>query len=127
MPVRLVFLGKLADLAGAPERELPAPLDWPGLLAALPGPLGEVTRGDKVRLALNGAILASPDKAVALPLLRRDLDNLTNGTAAANLALRAEVDRVYDLTKWFIPLMLSTAGGMIVLVVTNLWKAKTDR
>ena len=62
MAVRLVFLGKLADLAGAPESEVAAPLDWRGLLAALPGPLGEVTRGDKVRVALNGAILA--DKTV---------------------------------------------------------------
>ncbi|HEU4651895.1 MAG TPA: MoaD/ThiS family protein [Croceibacterium sp.] len=58
MAVRLVFLGKLADLAGAPERELPAPLDWPALLAALPGALGEAARGDKVKLAVNGAIVA---------------------------------------------------------------------
>jgi len=61
MAVRLVFLGKLADLAGVPEQDLPAPLDWPGLLAALPGALGEAVRGEKVKLALNGRIVA--DKA----------------------------------------------------------------
>ena len=61
MAVKLVFLGKLADLAGAPDKEVPGPLDWPGLLAALPGPLGEAARGEKVKLALNGAVLA--DKA----------------------------------------------------------------
>ena len=60
MPVKLVFLGKLADLAGAPEKDVPGPLDWRGMLAALPGPLGEATRGDKVKLALNGTVL--PDK-----------------------------------------------------------------
>jgi molybdopterin synthase sulfur carrier subunit len=58
MPVRLVFLGKLADLAGAPDKDVAAPLDWPGLVAALPGPLGEAAKGDKVKLALNGTVLA---------------------------------------------------------------------
>jgi len=64
MAVTLVFLGKLADLAGAPEREVPGPLDWPGLLAVLPGPLGEVVATDKVKLAVSGTILA--DKATLL-------------------------------------------------------------
>lgn len=54
----MVFLGKLADLAGVPERDLPAPLDWAGLLAALPGPLGEVAQQARTRLALNGHLLA---------------------------------------------------------------------
>lgn len=58
MAVRIVFLGKLADLAGAPDREVAGPLDWPGLLEALPPELGEWAAGDKVRLALNGTVLA---------------------------------------------------------------------
>jgi len=52
--VKLVFLGKLADLAGLPEREVAAPLDWPGLVVAL----GEALTGEKVKLALNGTVLA---------------------------------------------------------------------
>jgi molybdopterin synthase sulfur carrier subunit len=56
--VRLVFLGKLADLAAAPGKDVAGPLDWAGLLAALPGALGETVRGDKVKLALNGTVLA---------------------------------------------------------------------
>ena len=58
MAVTIVFLGKLADLAGAPDKEVAAPLDWRGLLAALPGPLGEAVKGDKVRIAVNGELLA---------------------------------------------------------------------
>ena len=61
MSVKLVFLGKLADLAGTPETDVAGPLDWHGLIAALPGPLGEAARGDKVKLALNGTVL--PDKS----------------------------------------------------------------
>ena len=59
--VRIVFLGKLADLAGAGERELPAPLDWQALLDELPGLLGEAVRSERTRIAVNGALLA--DKA----------------------------------------------------------------
>ena len=58
MAVTIVFLGKLADLAGAPDKQVAAPLDWNGLLAALPGPLGEAAKGDKVRVAVNGELLA---------------------------------------------------------------------
>jgi molybdopterin synthase sulfur carrier subunit len=56
--VRLVFLGRLADLAGASDMGVSGPLDWQSLLETLPGPLGEAVRGDKVRVAINGAVLA---------------------------------------------------------------------
>lgn len=59
--VKLVFLGKLADLAGASEREVVGSLDWVGLLAGLEPELAEVVQGEKVRLAVNGTLLA--DKA----------------------------------------------------------------
>lgn len=60
MSVRIVFLGRLADLAGAPELELEGPLDWSGLLDRLPRALGEAAGGERVKLALNGKVL--PDK-----------------------------------------------------------------
>jgi hypothetical protein len=34
--ITVVFLGKLADLAGAPSLQLSGPLDWAALKAALP-------------------------------------------------------------------------------------------
>ena len=58
MSVKLVFLGKLADLAGAPEREVPAPLDWGALVEALEDELGDALESNKVKLAVNGAVLA---------------------------------------------------------------------
>ena len=58
MAVRLVFLGKLADLAAAPEREIEAPLDWGSLVEALEGDLGDALEGEKVKLAVNGTVLA---------------------------------------------------------------------
>ena len=58
MAVKLVFLGKLADLAGAPEQDLAGPLDWSGLLAGLPAPLAAAVQGEKVKLAVNATLLA---------------------------------------------------------------------
>jgi molybdopterin synthase sulfur carrier subunit len=58
MSVKLVFLGRLADLTGVAEREVAAPLDWSGLLDALQQELGGWLASDKVKLAVNGTLLA---------------------------------------------------------------------
>ena len=58
MGVRIVFLGKLADLAGVSEMDVEGPLDWEGLLDELQGPLGEAVRADRTRIALNGQLLS---------------------------------------------------------------------
>lgn len=65
MAVRVVFLGKLADLADASELELEAPLDWEGLLGRLHGPLAEAVAGERVKVALNGAVLADKTRLSA--------------------------------------------------------------
>ena len=58
MAVTVVFLGKLADLAGADEKQVDGPLDWDGLLGALHGPLGDAVQDGKTRLAVNGELVA---------------------------------------------------------------------
>lgn len=58
MAVTLVFLGKLADMAGEGERALPAPLDWNALLAAIGPDLATVVSGERTKVAVNGALLA---------------------------------------------------------------------
>jgi molybdopterin synthase sulfur carrier subunit len=58
MAVKLVFLGRLADLTGVGERTVAAPLDWSGLLDAMQAELGGWLASDKVRLAVNGTLLA---------------------------------------------------------------------
>lgn len=56
--IRIVFLGKLADLAGEEEREVPAPLDWTGLLAAVGPQVAEQLEDDRVNVACAGKVLA---------------------------------------------------------------------
>jgi len=63
--ITVVLLGKLADLAGAPALTLPAPssapLDWDGVIAALPPALAAAAGDPRNRVAVNGVLLA--DKA----------------------------------------------------------------
>ena len=57
MPARLVFLGRLEDVAGMAELAVsPGPLDQ--VLAALDPALAVQLLGERVRMALNGALIA---------------------------------------------------------------------
>lgn len=57
---KLVFLGKLADLAGAAERDV-APGLLSDVLAALPVQLAVALLDERVRVALNGDLIAHPE------------------------------------------------------------------
>lgn len=65
--------------------------------------------------ALEAAILSSPEKALAVPLLRRDVEQIRDATSAADANVVASVDRVYDLVKW---LAGGVAAGLISLFAT---------
>ena len=57
MPARLVFLGRLEDAAGGAERDVtPGPLE--AVLAALAPDLAVALLGERVRIALNGVLIA---------------------------------------------------------------------
>jgi len=56
MSAKLVLLGRLRDVAGADEIEVPAgPLE--AVLAALAPDVAAALSGERVRIALNGALL----------------------------------------------------------------------
>jgi molybdopterin synthase sulfur carrier subunit len=59
LQARLVFMGRLADVAGGPEMLVEAGA-LADILARLPVGLASALMGPKVRLALNGALLADP-------------------------------------------------------------------
>lgn len=58
MGVTIMFLGKLADLAGTAEALVPGPLDWAGLLAALPEALAAAAIAPTTLIAVDGQVLA---------------------------------------------------------------------
>jgi molybdopterin synthase sulfur carrier subunit len=65
MPVKLVFIGRLEDIAGASERLVQSAPSLDALLAGLEPDLASALRGDRVRLAVNGRVVVDRG-AVAL-------------------------------------------------------------
>ena len=58
MSARIVFLGPLRDLAGVDEMDVPAPLDWSGLLEAVPPTVGDQLKLERVNIACAGRVLS---------------------------------------------------------------------
>ena len=57
MAVTIVFLGPLQDMARQASQEVPAPLDWPGLLTAVGDVVAEQLQQERVNVACAGKVL----------------------------------------------------------------------
>lgn len=73
---------------------------------------------------LNAAIQQTPDKALAVPLLRKDFENMRDMYRHDLDNTQNEINRVYDQNKWFIGLMFTMAIGIIGLAVSNFLQAR---
>jgi molybdopterin synthase sulfur carrier subunit len=62
MALKLVFLGRLADAAGAGEREVAAVPSIAALIAGLEPELSAALAGPKVKIAVNGNLVG--DRAI---------------------------------------------------------------
>jgi molybdopterin synthase sulfur carrier subunit len=77
LAAKLVFLGRLSELAGKAEAEVgfTSPLDWPAVIAWLEdcfsAALADAVRDVRVRLAINGSLLQDREG-----LVLRDGDEL---------------------------------------------------
>ena len=58
MPVKLVFLGRLEDLAGGAERLVESAASFDSLLASLEPQLADALGAERIKLALNGALIS---------------------------------------------------------------------
>lgn len=72
MSIRVLYLGKLADVAGQAVSELSpsrGDLDWPAILALLDAHvregLADAILNERVKVALNGAVLSNREALVA--------------------------------------------------------------
>lgn len=66
MPVTVLFLGPLRDLAGAKTHEMPAPLGWSGLLEAVGEDVARELSNERVHIAHKGRVLAEKTALRAL-------------------------------------------------------------
>lgn len=63
--------------------------------------------------SLGRAIESSPEKAITMPLLTKDLEDYKASSQREIDSLRAEMLRGYELNKWLIGLMLAAVFGMV--------------
>lgn len=69
--------------------------------------------------ALESALTLDPAKALAIPILRKDLDNAEENIRAELLQTKSEIDRIYDQNKWFLGLMFTMALSVLGMAVSS--------
>jgi hypothetical protein len=75
--------------------------------------------------ALEAALTVDPAKSLAIPLLRKDLDNTQNAFKIELAQSKAEVDRIYDQNKWFIGMMVTVAVAVLGMAINNFFAKKS--
>ncbi|MGB8522819.1 MAG: hypothetical protein WCD43_07625 [Candidatus Acidiferrales bacterium] len=63
---------------------------------------------------INSALVTNPEKALTVPLLRKDVDELKAETQRDMDSLRGEMTRGYDLNRWLIGLILAVLIGTVI-------------
>ena len=76
---------------------------------------------------LEEVILENPSKALAVPLLQKDIDNLRESYKSDLRTTKEEISRIYDQNKWFIGLMFTMAIGLLGLAITNFFQIRRER
>ena len=76
--------------------------------------------------SLSTAILASPERALAIPLLRKDIDGISKRMEELRVQGKSDMDRLYDQQKWMLggigTVLLAVAGGAITIILRTLPK-----
>lgn len=71
---------------------------------------------------LNSIIIENPEKALSIPLLRKDIEMLRKDMEEINLSVIKQIDRVYDFSKWFIWVIIAIIIGIGGIAVSTLLK-----
>ncbi|NWB68076.1 hypothetical protein [Pseudomonas sp. I8001] len=63
--------------------------------------------------SIERSISDSPEKALSIPLLRKDQENMAKSMDAGKIAVKIEMDRLYEQQKW----MLGGIGAVLLTVI----------
>ena len=69
--------------------------------------------------ALEAALTLNPEKALAIPILRKDLDNVKQSIHSELRQTKSEIDRIYDQNKWFLGLMFTMALSVLGMAISS--------
>ena len=64
---------------------------------------------------LKGIIIQDPAKALALPLMRKDMAEIEKRQDALSVSVDVQIGRIYDFSKWFLALMITLAIGLVTM------------
>lgn len=73
---------------------------------------------------LEGALKNDPVKALAVPLLKKDVDTIQEREKTDASDIRSEVDRLYTFSEWFMGLIIATAVSILALAIPRLRAGK---
>lgn len=88
-------------------------------IASLSGRLDDISQRQE---RIEQVILNNPARALEIPMLRNDLNNMREANAQRLEAIKASVDQSYDLNKWLLGTMAITIIG---LAITTFLSRKT--
>lgn len=100
---------------------LPKGAEWKAEASQLTHQLSDISNRMS---ALEAALTVNPSRALAVPILRKDLDNAEKTLRAELTQTRAEIDRMYDQNKWFIGLMFTIAISVLGMAVSSFFNRK---
>jgi hypothetical protein len=69
---------------------------------------------------LEKVILDNPEKAISIPLLKKQLENQKDQNEKEFRYTKDEIARVYDMNKWIIGLVFGMLVSIIILNISNL-------
>jgi len=81
--------------------------------------LERVSRIDGKLAALESALTLDPAKALAIPILRKDLESAEENLRSELLQTKSEINRIYDQNKWFLGLMFTMALSVLGMAVSS--------
>ena len=99
-------------------------------LAARQAEMAGVVKSVETRIkSLESALVESPDKALAVPLMRKDISDLDLRYKEGRLASKSEFDRLYSQQTWMLSgigtVLLAVAGASLTMFIKSLPKPQT--
>lgn len=101
--------------------KLPKGAEWQTETSRISQNLNEVT--EKIKF-IEDALTVKPLEALAIPMLRKDLDNTEKTLRAELTQTRLEIERMYDQNKWFIGLMFTIALSVLGMAISSFMNRK---